>query len=333
MTERLLVRDGLELDISYPEALPVSGEREAICAALKRHPVLIVTGETGSGKTTQLPKMLLEVGHGSSGMIALTQPRRLSAIAMASRLRQETGSAEQSHIVHSIRFDDNAEKDTIVRVMTDGLLLREAARDPYLRAYDAIMIDEAHERSLNIDCLLGLLLRARKHRPELQIVITSASIDAQRFADFFADEVSSEFADEVIDEVHEEAPSEKSRKPAPIINVSGRLYPVAIEYRPPADNDVDYVSLMVETLKEVHGNSEPGDILCFLPSERDIMEIRRRLENLGGIHICPLFGRLTAHEQQHVFANSRKRKVILATNIAETSITVPGIRTVIDSGL
>lgn len=323
MTETLIIRDELKLHISYPETLPVSGEREVICAALRQHPVLIVTGETGSGKTTQLPKMLLELGHGQTGMIALTQPRRLSAIAMATRLREETRSQEQSHIVHSIRFDDHAGKDTIVRVMTDGLLLREAARDPYLRAYDAIMIDEAHERSLNIDCLLGLLKRARKKRPELQIIITSASIDAQRFADFFAEEEKFEHGTGEI-------------KPAPVIHVSGRLYPVAIEYRAPADNDIDYVSLVVETVEEIQSNPEPGDILCFLPNERDIMEIKQRLERsqyAGGMRMCPLFGRLTAHEQQHVFATSRKRKIILATNIAETSITVPGIRTVIDSGL
>ncbi len=310
MTDRLIIREGLGLHISYPEALPVSGEREAICTALTQNPVIVVTGETGSGKTTQLPKMLLEVGHGKSGMIALTQPRRLSAIAMATRLREETQSNDHNHIVHSIRFDDNADTDTVVRVMTDGLLLREAARDPYLRAYDAIMVDEAHERSLNIDCLLGLLRRAREKRPELQIVITSASIDADRFANFFA----------------------SAGEPAPIINVSGRLYPVTIDYRPPADNDLDYVSLLVETVKEVHAHPEPGDILCFLPSERDIMEIRRRLEQIGAC-ICPLFGRLTPREQQQVFASSRKRKIILATNIAETSITVPGIRTVIDTGL
>ncbi len=301
-------REALSLAISYPDDLPVAQRRDEIMAALRTAPVLVLTGETGSGKTTQLPKMLLELGYGRSGMIALTQPRRVAAVAMAARIREEL-SASASQVAHAVRFDDRSDQDTLLKVMTDGLLLAEASSDQLFSRYDAVIVDEAHERSLDIDLLLGLLRLARSKRPELQIVISSASIAVEQFAQWLGD--------------------------APVISVSGRTYPVEIVHQPPGDDDVGYLDAAIRTVRDLHegAGSAPGDVLVFLPTERDILEASRRLADLPAAVPMPLFGRLSPHEQQRIFAPVRGRKIVLATNIAETSLTIPGIRFVIDAGL
>ncbi len=321
-------RSAVQLTITYPEHLPVSQRRGEVIAALRAHPVLVLTGETGSGKTTQLPKMLLEAGFGRRGLVALTQPRRIAAIAMAARISEEC-AAGPGVIAHSVRFDDRATADTVVRVMTDGLLLAEVAQDPDLSRYDALIIDEAHERSLNIDLLLGLVQLLRRRRPELAVVIASASIEAERFARYFT---------------------------APIIAVEGRMFPVDIRYAPltsketskeagkeVGDDDIGYQQAAISAIRSLADAGESGDVLVFLPTERDIIEIQRKLDSsssgtgpLPGTAVLPLFSRLTPAEQQRVFQpppGRMVRKVILATNIAETSLTIPGIRFVIDTGL
>ncbi len=298
-------RSALPLVIAYPENLPVAQRRDDILATLRDHRALVLTGETGSGKTTQLPKLLLESGYGRKGMIALTQPRRVAAVSMAARIRSELQAGE-GVVAHSVRFDDRATPDTLVRVMTDGLLLAEATNDPDFSRYDAIVIDEAHERGLNIDLLLGLLTLVRTRRPDLMIVVSSASIAAERFAEYLA---------------------------GPVIAVAGRTFPVDIRYRPPADDDIGYLGAALNAVRELHRDEGPGDVLCFLPTERDILEARRRLDDLAGAVVVPLFGRLTPQEQARAFATCRGRKVILATNVAETSLTIPGIRYVVDTGL
>ncbi len=303
-------RGALPLVLEYPEALPVSAHRAPILDLIRSRGVFVLTGETGSGKTTQLPKMLLEAGYGRRGMIALTQPRRVAAYAMSARIRSETAAAE-GVVAHSVRFDDRAGADTLLRVMTDGLLLAEAANDRLLARYEAIIIDEAHERSLNIDLLLGMVRRLRERRPELVVAVSSASIEAERFAAYFA----------------------SGGSPAPIVAVSGRTFPVEIRYRAPDDEDVGYQGAVVQAVEDIHREGGPGDVLCFLPTERDIIEASRRLSELHGATVLGLFGRLSAGEQQRVFAPARGRKIVLATNIAETSLTIPGIGYVVDAGL
>ena len=289
------------LSITYPEHLPVAQRREEILDTLRAFPVLVLTGETGSGKTTQLPKMLLEIG---CERVALTQPRRVAAVAMAARIREELACGE--HLVaHAVRFDDRRGRDTCLAVMTDGLLLAEAASDPLFTRWDAIIVDEAHERSLDIDLLLGLLKLARQERPGLRVLISSASIAAERFAAYLD---------------------------APVIHVTGRTFPVEILHQPPGDDDVGYLDAAVRWVRDVH-QGESGDVLCFLPTERDILEAERRLRDLPGATPLPLFGRLTPHEQQRIFQPTPGRKIVLSTNIAETSLTIPGIRYVVDTGL
>ena len=314
-------RAQLPLTLAYPEHLPVAQRREEILAVLARHRVVVLTGETGSGKTTQLPKLLLEAGYGRRGLIALTQPRRVAAVAMAARIREETSAGERV-VAHSVRFDDRANGDTLVRVMTDGLLLAEAVNDPNFLRYDAIVIDEAHERSLNIDLLLGLLVLVRRRRPDLAVVVSSASIAAERFATYLSGVESAPVPG-----------SAATPATVPIIAVTGRTFPVEIRHQPPADEDIGYLGAALSAIRGLHDAGESGDVLCFLPTERDILEARRRLHEVPGMDVLPLFGRLTPQEQQRVFASSRQRKVILATNIAETSLTIPGIRYVIDTGL
>jgi ATP-dependent helicase HrpA len=313
-TAEVVRRSQLPLTISYPEHLPVAQRREEILGVLAKHRAVVLTGETGSGKTTQLPKLLLESGYGRRGMIALTQPRRVAAVAMGARIREEMQAGE-GIVAHSVRFDDRSNADTLVRVMTDGLLLAEAVNDPDFLRYDAIVIDEAHERSLNIDLLLGLLLLVRRRRPDLAVVISSASIAAERFAEYLAD-------------------AEKgTTTEVPVIAVQGRTFPVDIRWQPPTDDDIGYLGAALSSIRTIHDTGEAGDVLCFLPTERDILEARRRLHEIPGMEIMPLFSRLTPQEQQRVFAPSRRRKVVLATNIAETSLTIPGIRFVVDTGL
>ena len=248
------------ITIDYPSALPVGALRDEVIGALRERGVLVLTGETGSGKTTQLPKMLLEAGCGRRGTIAVTQPRRVAAVSVAERIAEEM-QAPAPLIAHAVRFDDRSDASTLVRIATDGLLLAEAAADPDLSRYDAVVVDEAHERSLNIDVLLGMLRTLRSRRPDLVVVVTSATIDAERIAEYLGDE----------------------RGAAPMLHATGRTFPVTIEYRDPGDNDLGYLGAAVAAVEEVHTAPQSdeaatsGDVLVFLPTERDIIEASRRL--------------------------------------------------------
>ncbi|QJQ04589.1 ATP-dependent RNA helicase HrpA [Undibacterium piscinae] len=306
--------------ISYPEELPVSGRRAEIAEALCKHQVIIVCGETGSGKTTQLPKICLELGRGQKGMIGHTQPRRIAASSTAKRIAQELNSPLGEHVGFKVRFNDTLTKGASVKLMTDGILLAETQTDPLLRQYDTIIIDEAHERSLNIDFLLGYLKQILPKRRDLKLIITSATIDAQRFANHFADHSGPE------------------PKPAPVIEVSGRLYPVEVRYRPvqndEKDKERDLMTAITDAVDELCRVGS-GDVLVFLPGEREIRDTAEALRKHHPAHveILPLFARLSAQEQERVFKVSNARRIVLATNVAETSLTVPGIRYVVDAGL
>ncbi|MDR0717074.1 MAG: ATP-dependent RNA helicase HrpA [Azoarcus sp.] len=313
----------------FPPDLPVSARREEIAAALGGHQVIIVCGETGSGKTTQLPKICLALGRGAAGLIGHTQPRRLAARATAARIAQELGSPLGRAVGYKIRFTDRSGAECYVKLMTDGILLAETQGDPLLSAYDTIIIDEAHERSLNIDFLLGYLKTLLPRRPDLKLIITSATLDAERFARHFAD---------------------AGGAAAPVIEVSGRLYPIELRYRPVMEEDGegararaakgaagrrDLYDALVDAVDEAQRHG-PGDVLVFLPGEREIREAAEALHKarlLPGSEILPLFARQSAREQARVFAPSGGRRVVLATNVAETSLTVPGVRYVVDTGL
>jgi ATP-dependent helicase HrpA len=302
--------------IHFSEELPVSALRATIARAIEAHQVVIVSGETGSGKTTQLPKICLELGRGSAGLIGHTQPRRIAASSIAKRIAHELGTTPGEVVGFKVRFTDRMQPGASIKLMTDGILLAETQGDPQLAAYDTIIIDEAHERSLNIDFLLGYLRQLLPRRPDLKVIITSATIDAERFAQHFA----------------------TAGGPAPVINVSGRLYPVEVRYRPFRDeDDADDRTLMdgiVDAVDECAG-AGPGDILVFLPGEREIREAAEALRKHHPPHteILPLFARLSAEEQERVFKPSGARRLVLATNVAETSLTVPGVRYVVDTGL
>lgn len=304
--------------ISYPEQLPVTGRRDDIAEAIENNQVVIIAGETGSGKTTQIPKICLELGRGRRGLIGHTQPRRLAARTVAERIAEELGQSIGDSVGYAIRFDDRVSSTTAVKLMTDGILLAEMQRDRFLNAYDTIIIDEAHERSLNIDFLLGYLKRLLPKRPDLKVIITSATIDPERFAEHFADAAG---------------------KPAPIIEVSGRTYPVEIRYRPLEDEsggktiDLDPLDALCEAIEELMAEGE-GDILCFFPGERDIRDAMEAIEgrHWRNVDVTPLFGRLSNQEQHRVFRSHKGRRIVLSTNIAETSLTVPGIRYVVDTG-
>ncbi|NYI46028.1 ATP-dependent helicase HrpA [Nocardioides aromaticivorans] len=330
------------MKISYPPDLPVSARRDDIAAAIRDHQVVIVAGETGSGKTTQLPKICLELGRGAPApddpaarprMIGHTQPRRIAARSVAERIASELGTELGDLVGYQVRFTDKTSKQSRIKLMTDGILLAELQRDRLLRRYDTIIIDEAHERSLNIDFLLGYLRQLLPKRPDLKLIITSATIDPERFAEHFADV--------------------RTGEPAPIIEVSGRTYPVEVRYRPlmdvPEDDEDgepivrDQTEAVVDAVKELSAEG-PGDILVFLPGEREIRDTAEALAPLGespstghsrGIDVLPLYSRLSAAEQHRVFAPAKgsRRRVVLATNVAETSLTVPGIRYVIDTGV
>ncbi len=298
----------------YPQELPIAARRDEILAAIRDNSVVVIAGETGSGKTTQLPKMCLEAGCGLRGKIAVTQPRRVAALSIARRIAEELELEYGRHIGCKIRFRDQTSPETLIKVMTDGMLLAETQGDRDLSEYDAIVIDEAHERSLNIDFLIGYLRLLRQRRPELKIVITSATIDTQTFAKAFDD--------------------------APIIEVSGRVYPVEVLYRPldeiqQESGDCTYIDAAVSAVDEALKSAREGDVLVFMPSERDIRETCDILEKrrYRSTEILPLFGRLTAAEQQRVFARQDQRRIVVATNIAETSLTIPNIRYVVDTGL
>ena len=297
------------LSVTYPEALPITARKDEIVRAIREHPVVIVAGETGSGKTTQLPKMCLEAGRGVAAKIACTQPRRVAALSVSRRIAEELNVAWGAEVGCKIRFKDETAPETRIKMMTDGMLLAEIQGDPNLYEYDTVIVDEAHERSLNIDFLLGYLRLLQKRRPELRIVITSATIDTEAFSKAFDD--------------------------APIIEVSGRMYPVDVQYWPIEDLAGEtYIDAAV-TAVDMVVDAGRGDILVFMPTEKDIHETRRRLEGrqFRFTEILPLFGRLTAGDQQKVFHKQRYRRIVVATNIAETSITIPGIRYVIDTGL
>ena len=294
--------------ISYPEELPITERRQELLDAIRDHQVVVVAGETGSGKSTQLPKLCLELGRGVAGMIGHTQPRRLAARAVAERVAEELGSEVGGAVGYAVRFTDRTADHTLVKVMTDGILLAEIQRDRRLSAYDTLIIDEAHERSLNIDFLLGYLTRLLPQRPDLKLIVTSATIDTERFAEHFG---------------------------APVVEVSGRTYPVELRYRPIAEegDDRDQTTAIGDAVVELAGEG-PGDILVFLSGEREIRDTAEAVGRLGLPHteVLPLYARLSAAEQHRVFAPHVGRRVVLATNVAETSLTVPGIRYVVDPG-
>lgn len=297
--------------------LPVSQRADEIVEAIRKNRVLILCGETGSGKTTQLPKLCVLAGRGRKGMIAHTQPRRIAASSIAKRLAEETSTELGQWVGFKIRFTDRTQHGTQVKLMTDGILLAETQGDPLLKAYDTIIIDEAHERSINIDFLLGYLKGLLKKRSDLKVIVTSATIDSERFAKHFADEKG---------------------RPAPVLTVSGRTYPVEIRYRPIEDEDeTDDKSLMnaISDACDELTREGPGDILVFLPGEREIREAAEALmrSQPPTTEILPLYARLSAAEQEKVFKTSDKRRIVLSTNVAETSITVPGIHYVVDTGL
>jgi ATP-dependent helicase HrpA len=301
--------------IRYPEDLPVSQRREDILAAIRDHQVVIIAGETGSGKTTQLPKICLELGRGIAGMIGHTQPRRLAARTVAERIAHELDTPLGGPIGYQVRFTGRVGDDTLVKVMTDGILLAEIQQDRLLRRYDTLIIDEAHERSLNVDFLLGYLKQLLARRPDLKVVITSATIETDRFARHFAS---------------------PSGEPAPVIEVSGRTYPVELRYRPlgeDGDGERDQTQAILDAVQELRAEP-PGDILVFLSGEREIRDTAEALEreNLPQTEVLPLYARLSLAEQHRVFAPHPGRRIVLSTNVAETSLTVPGIRYVIDPG-
>ena len=337
-------------EVRFPQELPVSQQREAIAQAMRAHQVIIVCGETGSGKTTQLPKIALSIGRGlgagGKGLIGHTQPRRLAATSIAKRVAQELDSELGAIAGYKVRFNDRLQPGASIKLMTDGILLAETQTDPLLRAYDTLIIDEAHERSLNIDVLLGYIKQLLPRRPDLKVIVTSATIDAARFAEHFR----------------------SAKGHAPVIEVSGRLYPVEVRWRPfgvdkgpspgrdssqlvlrgdqaklgwpgaPASDDRDQAAAICDAVDELW-RLGPGDILVFLPGEREIREteaaLRKHHLQTGrqAVEILPLYARLSQAEQDRVFASGGARRVVLATNVAETSLTVPGIRYVIDSGL
>ncbi|MGV0385420.1 ATP-dependent RNA helicase HrpA [Corynebacterium tuberculostearicum] len=316
--ERVALTDAAVPTITYPDALPVTARKDDIAEAIRDNQVVIIAGETGSGKTTQIPKICLELGRGRRGFIGHTQPRRIAARTVAERIAAELDQKIGESVGYAIRFDDRVSETTAVKLMTDGILLAEMQRDRFLNKYDTIIIDEAHERSLNIDFLLGYLKRLLPKRPDLKVIITSATIDPESFAAHFAD---------------------ADGNPAPIIEVSGRTYPVEIRYRPLEFEaggkvvDQDPLDGLTEAIEELMREGD-GDILCFFPGERDIRDAMEAIEGKKwkNVEVTPLFGRLSNQEQHRVFSEHRGRRIVLATNIAETSLTVPGIRYVVDTG-
>ncbi|HUS44134.1 MAG TPA: ATP-dependent RNA helicase HrpA [Ilumatobacteraceae bacterium] len=306
--------------LTYPESLPITERRDEILAAIRDHQVVIVAGETGSGKSTQLPKLCLEAGRGVEGMIGHTQPRRVAARTIAERIAEELGSKLGDDVGYTVRFTDQVGDATLVKVMTDGILLAEIQRDRMLRRYDTLIIDEAHERSLNIDFILGYLKQLLPQRPDLKVIVTSATIDTERFAEHFA-------TDGV---------------PAPVIEVTGRTFPVEMRYRPLVDDesdqpDRDQVQGILDAVEEL-SHEGPGDVLVFLSGEREIHDTADALRqlNLRSTEVLPLYARLSSVEQHKIFERAPMggpgRRIVLATNVAETSLTVPGVRYVVDTG-
>ncbi|OYT95222.1 MAG: ATP-dependent RNA helicase HrpA, partial [Pseudomonas sp. PGPPP3] len=309
--------------IRYDDSLPIAAKRDEIKAAIAKHQVVVIAGETGSGKTTQLPKICLELGRGVHGLIGHTQPRRIAARSVATRVAEELNTPLGELVGYQVRFEDQSTDSTLIKLMTDGILLAETQHDRYLEKYDTIIVDEAHERSLNIDFLLGFLKTLLVRRPDLKLIITSATIDLARFSAHFND--------------------------APIVEVSGRTFPVDTWYRPllgeqdengeTLEDDLSVDQAILRALDEFAAferseGKRPGDVLVFLPGEREIRDAADLLRkaNLKHAEVLPLYARLSPAEQQKIFQSRPGRKIVLATNVAETSLTVPGIRYVIDSG-
>jgi ATP-dependent helicase HrpA len=308
--------------LSYPDTLPISERHDELLTTIREHQVVIVAGETGSGKSTQLPKLCIEAGRGLEGLIGHTQPRRVAARTIAERVADEIGSPLGSDVGYTVRFTDHVGEATLVKVMTDGILLAEIQRDRTLRKYDTLIIDEAHERSLNIDFILGYLKELLPQRPDLKVIVTSATIDTDRFARHFA----------------------SGGVPAPVVEVTGRAHPVELRYRPfgeGADDDPgderDQVQAIIDAVDELAAEG-PGDVLVFLSGEREIHDAADALRRLDGgrpLEVLPLYARLSAPEQHRIFRQRRSnepRRIVLATNVAETSVTVPGVRYVVDAG-
>ena len=299
--------------ITLDTALPIAREGERIIELIRAHQVVVIAGETGSGKTTQLPKLCLAAGRGSAGMIGCTQPRRIAARAVATRVAQELGSELGSVVGYQVRFTDKVSDGSRIKFMTDGILLAEIASDRWLSRYDTIIVDEAHERSLNIDFLLGYLKTLLRKRPDLKLIVTSATIDTGRFSAHFAD--------------------------APVVSVEGRTFPVDVRYRPlegegEQAGERTVGEAIVAAVDEITGQDGRGDILIFLPGEREIRETHQLLEKrkYRSTEVLPLYARLSVTDQDRVFNPQGGRRIVLATNVAETSLTVPRIRYVIDPG-
>src|ERR1700729_1807884 len=311
---RAAARAAPQLQFKHDPELPITGQREAILKALAERQVLIVAGDTGSGKSTQLPQYCLELGRGTTGLIAHTQPRRLAARALASRLAEELGQSLGRSVGFRVRFADQVSDATRLVLMTDGLLLAELASDPMLRRYDTIIVDEAHERTLNVDLLLGVLKQLLPRRPDLKLIVTSATLDVERVSQFLGG--------------------------APIITVSGRSYPIEVRYRQSNEDqeDPDLPLAILDACQEIAaepGDIGNGDILVFLPGEREIRDVGELLERelQSRVEVLSLYSRLSWEQQSKIFQRGTRRRIVLSTNVAETSITVPGIRAVIDSGL
>ena len=363
--------------ISYPPELPISQKKDEIAAAIRDHQVVIVAGETGSGKTTQLPKICLELGRGVTGQIGHTQPRRIAARTVAARIAEELDTELGTTVGYKVRFNDNSSDETLVKLMTDGILLTEMQRDRRLLRYDTLIIDEAHERSLNIDFILGYLKRLLPSRPDLKVIITSATIDPQRFSEAFRGSRIRRHTDRRSYRPSESGPPARraagvpakyrsgarsaagdpggrapgqrgvvppGQRSAPVVEVSGRTYPVEVRYRPIADPDRsdeeprDQAQAICDAVDELCA-AAPGDILVFLSGEREIRDTADALKDRmgapdrpGGLEVLPLYARLPVAEQYRVFQPHRGRRVVLATNVAETSLTVPGIKYVVDPG-
>ncbi len=309
---RVQRRDESVPSLNFPAQLPISARQQPILDAIRKHQTVVITGETGSGKTTQIPKMCLAAGLGRRGVIGLTQPRRIAAVSIASRIAEELGQQGGQAVSYKIRFEEKTSAEPLIKVMTDGILLMETVQDRDLLAYDTIIVDEAHERSLNIDFLLGYLRTLMARRKDLKLIITSATIDTAKFAEAFDN--------------------------APVIEVSGRMYPVEVRYRPldpirEEKGETTYVDEAIACVENLQRDRRFEDILIFLPTEQDIREACERLAKRCSGLVLPLFARLSAGMQKLVFAPAGEQKIIVATNIAETSLTIPGIKYVIDSGL
>ncbi|MFN3168035.1 MAG: ATP-dependent RNA helicase HrpA [Phycisphaeraceae bacterium] len=302
--------------IELPDDLPITARADEIAEAVREHQVVVVAGETGSGKSTQLPKLMLRMGRGVDGLIGHTQPRRLAARSVAQRVADELNSPLGQHVGYKVRFTDKTNPQTYIKLMTDGVLLAEAARDRFFDAYDTLIIDEAHERSLNIDFLLGHLKQILPKRPDLRVIITSATIDTARFAEHFG------------------VATREGTEPAPVIEVSGRTYPVEVRYQPIEPDEHGEIDDVPDAVaRAIEGFERKGDVLVFMPTERDIRECCEVLERRQpGSDVLPLYARLTNEQQNAIFSSRGRRKIVVSTNVAESSLTVPGIRYVVDTG-